>query len=395
MAAKYKKRADGRYLIQVLIGYKVDGKPKYKNVYAKTIRELEEKAAKVREEVEKGIVVDDGRLTVQKWAERWMELYKANVEHNTKEMYKAALNCHVYPTLGNYRLRELKPHHVQELINNLLSEGKVRTAEIIHLTLNQLLKQAVKNEYIYKNVMESIELPKKTKSEKRALSEKEIEYVRSADLPIKEKTFVILLLTTGLRRGEALALSHNDVDMKNRTILVNKTVIVKSNKMEVKDSPKSSAGNRVVPIIDELYQCLIAYLPNLTNLNLFPTAKNELMTNTAYRRMWEKIINAINVAAGGVIGKLRVDKIANDITPHMFRHTYATLLYNAGVDVKTAQYLLGHNSLQMTLDIYTHLEDKKKEDEIGKFNMFMNNSIQSKFSQEDMAQYTNTVKRDN
>ena len=381
MAAKYKKRKDGRYLVQVLIGYKSDGKPKYKNVYAHTVRELEEKAAKIRDEIEKGISVTDERLTVEQWATRWLELYKANVSYNTNRIYASAINVQIIPAIGMYRLKDLKPHHVQELLNSLNAEGKARTAEIVKLTLNQILQQAVKNEYTYKNIMESVSLPKRDKPQKRALTDLEIDIVRNADLPLKEKAFVTLLLTTGLRRGEAVALTKSDVDMENRKIIVNKTAILKGNQMEIKNSPKSEAGHRKVPITNELYLLLEPHLRFSESIYVFPTAKGKFMTDTAFRRMWQKILNALNVAAGGSNGKLKVLKIAQDITPHVFRHTYATLLYRAGVDIKTAQYLLGHATVQVTMDIYTHLDSENQVAATDKFNAFMENDIQSKISQ--------------
>lgn len=383
MAAKYKKRADGRYLIQVLIGYNSNGKPKYKNVYAHTIRELEEKAATVRAELEKGIVVKDDKLTLESWAKRWLKLYKPNAEYNTQRMYETTLTCHVYPNIGQYRLKDIKPHHVQELINKLVADGKLRTAEIVGITLSQIFEQAIKNEYIYKNVMSSVIIKKHEAQKKRALTDEEMQIIRSANLPIKEKTFIILLLTTGLRKGEAIALTKNDIDMAKRTITVSKNAIVKSNQMEIKNSPKSAAGNRAVSITDELFSYFTQYLPQLKSLYIFPTANDKFMTHSAFRRMWEKILNAFNESAGGTNGRLKVIKIADDITPHLFRHTYATLLYRAGVDMKTAQYLFGHSSIQMTMDIYTKLDNEKKEDEIRKFNTFMNSNIQSKISQID------------
>jgi integrase len=385
MPAKYKKRADGRYLVQILKGYGLDGNPKYKNVYAKTISELEKKVATVRDEIEKGIHIDSSGLTLEQWAVRWIDLYKQNVAYNTRRMYEIVLKAHILPALGVYRLRDLKPHHAQELLNKLASDDKKRTAEQVQITLRQLLTQAVKNEYIHRNIMDAVQPIRCEKPKKRALTEEEISYVLNVDLPLKEKTFVILLLTTGLRRGEALALTPGDIDMKSRKITVNKTVITVKNQMEIKESPKSAAGNRDVPITDELYTYLAQYLPTLKSLILFPTAQNKLMTHTAFRCMWSKIMNAMNVAAGGTNGKVRVIKIAGDITPHTFRHTFATLLYEAGVDVKAAQYLLGHSSIIVTQDIYTKLSDKKKEVEMSKFNSFMVSFIQSKISQQDGA----------
>ena len=381
MATKYKKRADGRYLVQVLTGYKPNGKPVYKNVYAKTIRELEEKTAKVRDEIEKGIFIQDESFTVGGWALRWLELYKSTVMYNTKRMYEAAVNSHIIPKLGTIKLKDLKPHHVQDMLNALIYDKKGRMAEVVSLTLKQMLDQAIKNGYANKNVAAAAMLPAKTKTKKRALTDDEQLYVRNAKLPLREKLFVILLLTTGARRGEALALQVADIDLEKRTININKTVIGQSNKLVMSDRPKSEAGNRSVPITDELYNYLTDYLSSHKHKNLFMTTQGKPMTGIAFRNMWTKILNAMNIAAGGTIGKNRIEKLADDITPHIFRHTYATLLYRAGVDVKTAQYLLGHKTLQMTLEIYTHLDSTKQKQEVDKFNMFMENMIQSKISQ--------------
>lgn len=382
MASKYKKRADGRYLIQILLGYS-NGKAKYKNVYAHTIPELEKKAAKIRDEIEKGISVKDERMTVETWALQWLKLYKVNIEYNTYIMYETNINVHIIPSIGIIRLKELKSHHIQEMLNKLVAEGKERTAEIVYTTLNQILGQAVKNDYIYKNVINNVTLKKRSKPIKRALSDSEIENIRKADLPLKEKTLLILLLTTGLRKGEALALTKKDVNLNDKYIEVNKSAIIKKNQMEIKNSPKSDAGFRKVPITDELFILLSQHIPQLKGIYVFPTTKDNFMTHSAFRRMWEKTLNTLNITAGGSNGVNKINAIATDITPHIFRHTYATLLYRANVDIKTAQYLLGHSSLQMTMETYTHLDESKKDEQIGKFNTFMNTTIQSKISQQE------------
>jgi len=359
MPAKYKKRPDGRYLIQIMTGRQENGKPIYKSIYAYTVRELEEKAAAFRQEMERGIVVDDEGLTVTKWARKWFETYKAGKAHNTRRMYKTAIETHIIPAIGHYRLRELKPHHVQELINKKHNEGLTKTLINIKLTLGQILGQAVKNEYIYKNIMDSVELPSIKKRKKRSLTDAEQSIILNADLSPKERVFLLTLLFTGIRRGEALILTKNDVDLVKRTLTVNKTVVFIGNHPELKPMPKSEAGNRVIPLPDILLTDLTDYLQNVKGIYVFPSASGELMTETAYRRFWDKIMRNLNLAARGKNGRLKILKIAQDITPHIFRHTYATSLYYAGVDMKTAQYLLGHASIQMTMDIYTELNTDK------------------------------------
>ena len=147
-----KKRKDGRYCKQVQIGYTAEGKPKYKNFYGYNQREVERDALLFRNDLEKGIAIIDDALTLEDWAKRWLELYKTNVEYNTIEMYKNTVNNHILSTLGRFKLKDIKKHHVQELINKLVGEGKERTADIVKLTLTQILEQAIENEYVYKNV---------------------------------------------------------------------------------------------------------------------------------------------------------------------------------------------------------------------------------------------------
>lgn len=380
MAARYKKRKDGRYLVQILAGYKPDGKPKYKSIYAYTTPELEKKVAQFRDEMEKGIHIDDKNMTVEKWANEWLKTYKTSVEYNTRRMYENVIRVHIEPNIGHYKLKDLKSHHVQFLLNQLIEDGKDQTAEKVHLTLKQIFDQAVKNEFVYKNIMLNVEYKRKSRPPKRALTDGEMNIILKADLPKKEKVFVVLLLNTGLRKGEALALTRNDIDLKARTITVSKSLLFKKNEVEIK-MPKSKAGNRIIPITNELFDCLSDYIKTLDGMCIFPMRGNKLITKSAFEHMWARILGALNVAAGGTNGKLEVKKIAKDITPHIFRHSYATLLYRAGVDIKTAQYLLGHSSLQMTMDIYTHIDEDKKQIEINKFNQFMTNKCQSDISQ--------------
>jgi len=375
LASKYKKRSDGRYPVQVQTGYHINGKPKYKNLYARTHAELEKKERAFKSMLEKGIVLDDVGLDIAEWSLKWLESYKTNKSYNTFRMYESAILTHIIPNLGHIRLKDLKSFHVQELINKLSNDGLTRTLEIIKLTLTQILDQAAKNDYIYKNVAKDIELPTIIKPVKRSLSKTEISYLYSGDYSLKVKAFVFTLLLTGIRRGEALALTKNDIDLKNRRILINKSGIIKSNQAEIKNTPKSSAGIRKISIVDELYDILSEYIPTVQNIYVFPSANNKLMSSSAFRRFWDMFLNAFNLASGGTNGKFKVSAISNDVTPHIFRHTYATTLYYAGIDIKTAQYLLGHSSIQMTMDIYTHLDAENNNTVLDKLNNYMSPKV--------------------
>ncbi|MDR1559965.1 MAG: site-specific integrase [Clostridiales bacterium] len=369
---KYKKREDGRYLRQIQVGFYDNGKPKYKAIYGKTIKELEDRVAEFQQNQKRGMIVNDEGLTVGRWAEQWLESYKANNEYNTIRMYKGILSAHIIPSIGGIPLKKLKLFHIQDMINKQLADGHHRTAQQTLLTVKQILKTAVKNELIYKNAAEDVEIPKKAKPKKRALTDQEIGYIYAASLDLKQRAFLLTLLCTGMRKGEILALTKNDIDLKERAISVNKDAIIKVNQMEIKDRPKSEAGNRVIPIVDALYPILLEYMKQQDSMIVFPAAGGGLMSDTSYRFFWDRILKALNVAAGGSNGKLKVMALAPDITAHLFRHTFITLMYYSGVRLKTAQYLAGHSSIQMTMDVYTALDMKRDTASLPALNSYLN-----------------------
>lgn len=358
--AKYKKRPDGRYATSTIVGYTDDGKPKRKTLYGRTIMELDKKVAEFKSLQNKGIIINDEGMTVEQWGKKWLELYKSAKEYNTYTMYQNVLNKHIIPQLGDIRLNALKSHHIQELLNDIIQKGHHRTAEIVKLTIKQIIQQAIINEYIYKDVSLKVSLPQSKKKEKRALTTEEKLLIEKSKLTQKERVFVDLLYYTGARRGEALALTVKDIDFINRKLIINKNLVLKDSQSDIKNSPKTDAGNRLIPLPTKLLSELKEYLANVSSIYLFTKQNGELMTKSSFRRFWDNILDKMNIAAGGdkfSRSETAIRLVSKDITPHIFRHTYATNLYYAGIDVKTAQRLLGHSNIQITLEIYTHLNN--------------------------------------
>lgn len=358
--AKYKKRPDGRYATSTIVGYDDNGKPKRKTLYGRTIMELDKKVTEFKSLQNKGIIINDEGMTVEQWGKKWLELYKSAKEYNTYTMYQNALNKHIIPQLGDIRLNALKSHHIQELLNDIIQKGHHRTAEIVKLTIKQMIQQAIINEYIYKDVSLKVSLPQSKKKEKRALTTEEKLLIEKSKLTQKERVFVDLLYYTGVRRGEALALTVKDIDFINRKLTINKNLVLKDSQSDIKNSPKTDAGNRLIPLPTKLLSELKEYLANVSSIYLFTKQNGELMTKSSFRRFWDNILDKMNIAAGGdkfSRSETAIRLVSKDITPHIFRHTYATNLYYAGIDVKTAQRLLGHSNIQITLEIYTHLDN--------------------------------------
>lgn len=367
--AKYKKRPDGRYIINIYSHTDPEtGIRKYVSVYAKSIPKLEAKAAAVRDQINKGTYANDKGYTVSMWAKEWLEVEKANCSIKTKEMYTRAVNTHIIPAIGNLTLKELKKIHIQKMINDLAD--RPRTCQQVHMTIRQIMDCAMDNGLVFKNVCHRINLPSAKAAEKRALTDLEKASIIKADFTDKEKAFVLILQYTGLRRGEALALSINDIDLANNLIHVRNSIVFDGTAAVFKPFPKSDAGIRDLPIPNVLNAFLSEYIASLKGIYLFQMERKPgFMTKSSYDKFWKHIIEKINTAAGGSDKEI----IIQGLTAHIFRHNYATMLFYAGIEAKEAQKLLGHSDIKLTLDIYTHLDNKHLK-AANKLNAFIEKS---------------------
>lgn len=363
---KYKKRADGRYCKQIIVGYQPNGKRKMKTIYGKTIREVEDKEREIRVQIDNGIDLISNDILLKDWALQWLNVYKNNVAKATRSMYELNINNYIIPMLGDIPISQLKPIQIQRAINEILDSGHTRTGEVFKLTIKQIISQAVLEGLVQNNVCERLEKIKSGANEKRTLTGFERQCIlRTTSYTPREKLFLMILYYTGLRRGEALALTIHDVDMEQKKLRVNKSLDISENTPEVKE-PKTKAGYRDVPIPNELCDCLTDYLNNHNSVYLFPNLKGELISHSSFIKMWKSIIRKTQATANEM-----GDCETITFTPHIFRHTYATNLYYAGVDVKKSQYYLGHSNIEMTLKIYTHLDNEKNEkDYFDKINNF-------------------------
>jgi integrase len=364
---KRKKRADGRYQDYVFLGYNTDGTENRKWVYAYTEKDLEKKLLNLKLTIAKGEYVNNDTMTVKEWADVWLQSYKSGKEYKTYQMYETTINNHIVKELGHIKLVDIKPFHMQGLINKRRKEGLTKTLINIRMTAKQMFEDAIENDYMIKNPAKKLDMPTMHTPAKRALTEDELEIIRSADFNLKQRAFFYTLLYAGLRRGEILALTKKDIDLKTGIIKVNKAINYRNNRAVLKTYPKTEAGIRDIPIVNILNPVLKDYLTTVKGIYLFQSEKSKgLMTESAYRSFWLTIWRCLNKTAGGNHKVIAFDKI----TAHILRHTYATMLYYAGVDLKQAQYLLGHASPEITLKIYTHL-DKLKSAPTDKLNAYL------------------------
>lgn len=364
-----KKRPDGRYAKQITIGTQENGKPKKKTIYGKTIRELEQKEREFLNMMDKGIVTTTDDLTVRELAELYNKYKKKSVADTSFRTIKTYSNK-VIEYLGHMKVKDVKLFHLDAFIDDQRETLSDSSANILIIRLKEIFEYAVEKDMIYRSPAQSIKLLKQSDPIKRMLTDYEKELFEGADFNESEKCFVYILRYTGMRRGEILALGRQDIDLQGKKISITKTLADNGGKPYIKQSPKTDASRRDIPILDPLYPVLKGYCENRIGL-LFTNEKGKLLSNQSVDYFWTRILSKVMDFNKG-------QPIADDITPHMFRHTFASDLYDAGIDIKRAQYILGHKSIKTTLDIYTHFDKTKlKADEM---NLYYRQSKESQLS---------------
>ena len=360
-----RKRSDGRWEGRYTAGRDpVTGKAIYKNVLAKTQKECKEKLAQAIEKNGKVDVVRSGKYTVAEWVRLWFETYsKPSIREQTAYYYINYIEKHIVPGIGNIKLDKLTTLQIQQFYNKLKTSGRVQRYEHIELkdkglsnrfihgihgVLRSALEQAKKEKLITDNPAEGCKLPKIEKKEMKVLLPEQIgAYLQEANrrglLPA-----YYLELTSGLRRGELLALLWTDLDVENMTISVTKQVNRINGQLKV-SQPKTSNSIRTIPIPKQAVDLLILeHEKHPDNPYLFPSPKTGTMYDPdSFRHTHEKIL-----AAAGI----------EHIRFHDLRHTFATLSLQNGVDVKTLSNTLGHYSAGFTLDTYTHATQRMKRE---------------------------------
>ena len=348
-----KKRADGRYCKNICVGYHPDGKRKFRTIYGKTIKEVEHLEREIKLSIETGTYIEENNITVGEWAKEWLETYKKCLKPNTYNVYKYCISAH-FDEIGNIRLKDLKLTHLQKIVNSLLQTDNKRAAEIFKSTISQMLDKAVDNELLLKNVSSKIQLPKKQKKQKRSLENKEIDEILSLEISPQVKCFIKIMLYCGLRRGEAWALSKDDIDFKNNTVSVSKTVYFDTTegRKTMIGTPKSNSSNRIIPIPNVLIADLKEHIKKIKGEHLFEV-NGELMKDYQFKKMWDDFKK---------VYVRDISEVKSDITPHIFRHPYVKLK----LKILSAYFsrIFGAKVLNFPLDfksvigIYANLFDK-------------------------------------
>ena len=379
--ARYTKRKDGRYQTKIYLGIGDDGKKQFKYLYADSQKELSKMESDLRAKFERGIDLMTLNDTYSEWLDRLKVVKEIELKENEYRTFIARASYFV-SFFGDVPLKEIRQQNIQPAINAVYkfnpATGKPsakRTIERYLQAASAVFEYAIDERATDFNPCKHVKIPWDAEvTERRALSPKERQWVE--DTPHRAQTAAMLMMYSGLRRGEATALLWSDIDLKNKTITVNKSYDFKNNIIK---SPKTASGTRVVSIPDKL----VSYLANIDRKSIYvlTSATGKMMSDTAWKRLWDSYLCDLNLKYGlSLDRKNKYDPKGHIVTielftPHCLRHTFCTIMYEAGIDVLTAKEQMGHSDIKTTLAIYTHLDGQHKKKNLNKLNDYLSSGV--------------------
>lgn len=361
-----------------------DADGKYVAIYAKTPEELTEKLRAVEWEIEDAIYRRD-HPTVEEYANKWLQMHSSRIRATTMINYTSNTKIYLIEPLGDKYLFEVTPDDVKTAIGKAAKQSSsiYRSVQMLY---KMIFQSAVDTGLIDSNP--AADLPSKggkPPKKKVALTDEQCQTLLNATRGFPPYVFIMLCLYAGLRREEALALKWKYVHLRGQTpyIEVRLAWHVEHNRPVISDELKTAASERVIPIPPVLVECLREHKKKSRSEFVISNSEGQPLSGTQWRRLWNYVtvrmvkprtykryvdgkpeIHYIDPVKGehAAHNKGCVYSIDFDVHPHQLRRTYISNMLRRGADIKTVQYLVGHERAAMTLDVYARLVYNQPED---------------------------------
>lgn len=358
-----------------MIGYNEKGKPKYKTFTNKQRAIVAKRLAYFIANKEKAKPIVACNQTISQWLDTWYNEYVVNrLKISTRVNYESIIKNHIKPYIGHIKLVAIKKTDIEAMFRKLAENGKVdgkgglsvKSMKGVRIVLHAALEEAYRSEYIIKNPASIAMLPTLNATD---TSKKEIAVLSRAEqkvllLSCDDDVYgaaIFTALHTGVRLGELLGLQWDDIDFENKTVRINKQVNRLKNYddnakaktcLGIQNSTKTAASNRVISMSDPLANKLKRYKE----------------VQEAEKRFWGNVYNDLNMVFARIDGNYMDPSTFRDryrailkkaglkpFTVHALRHTFATRALEAGIAIKVVSKLLGHTSIEITMDTYSHV----------------------------------------
>ncbi|MDP9477167.1 MAG: site-specific integrase [Actinomycetota bacterium] len=326
---------------------------KRRYISGKKREDVRDELAKALSDRADGLVFDAGALTVGEYLDRWLKDVEDTVRRSTHEGYEYAVGPHIKPALGRIKLKDLTPAHVRWFYRERLDSGRApATVHKLHVVLHKALKAAVADGLIPRNAAAGLKLPRITREEIDPLTEEQARLLLETVRGDRLEALYVLALNTGMRQGELLALKWDDVDLERGVLRVRRT-LTHADKAFVLGEPKTKNSRRTIRLtpraVDVLRVHLSCQLEEIEAMGSLYQPGGLIFATEA-----GTIINPSNLRNRSF--KLLLKRAGlPPIRFHDLRHTCATLLLGRDVNAKVVSEMLGHSSISITLDIYSHL----------------------------------------
>lgn len=366
--AKYTRGSDGYFKTNVWNGqYKPDGSKQYVPLRSrKSSADLERKKKEYEDAVKARANIRRSDISFLAYAREWKKVYKIGRAYKTREMYDNVIEGH-FTAIDGVKLQDISRVHLQMILSN--AEGKARVQQQISMTFFQVLASAVSDNLlapvVYDTIKGNSEPIRYKAKKKRPLTSYEKKAIFDARLDEMDRVFLFLIYGCGIRREECIALTVFDFALPRREVSISRAHEFIVNDAHEKD-PKTWNGYRTLPIPDCVFPAIRNYVEKLRaqgRTYLFTTASGKPATKSCYRRMWARILSAMQEVSSEPI---------HGLTAHIFRHNYCTMLcYQIPkVSIKRIAQLMGDTE-SVVMAVYNHIV-MEREDAVGAVNDAIN-----------------------
>lgn len=340
------KQRSGLYRARIKIGVDQNGKDIYKYISGKTKKELEANRQKAVAYYIDGTGLADDVL-FGPYAINWYKTFKEpRIEPSTQKSYRSMLNKYILPTFGDRKLRAIRSSEIQTFMNQFAGMSYVMPL-MARAVLNGVFDAACADNILHRSPMAHIskDVQIKPSEKKRPLTREERNRIEKACSEHPQGLYIALLYYLGLRHGEALALRWDDIDWQSGTVHIQRDIDRNDN--DAVGKLKNKYSDRVVPIPQQLME-MLTKVRGLPGIYILHREGNRPLNRYQEEKIWRAVI----VETCGI----------SDITTHVLRHNYITLCWEAGIDAYATARFVGHNSVETTLNVYTHLSKERELD---------------------------------
>jgi len=356
----YQRKSDGLWMGVAQVGYDPLGKPIRKYVSAKTRPEVVNKMKELRRRIDDGLNLKDEDVKLTELFDRWFsDVMRHQIAASTFSNYQTVVRTHILPRLGNKRIVDLSVSDVDKLLSQKADSGlSASTVRRIRAVLAQCLDQAIRWELLHRNVGTLSRSPKMVRHEGRTLSPDQARHLLETLRGHRNEALYALMLSTGLRRGEALGLRWSDFD-RDTGILRGSRQLKREGSRLVTTDTKTSLSRRAVNLSKPMLKALISHedrqRAEKTELAESWVDSGYIFTSSVGtpidpRNLYREFQSLCRKAELG------------DWHPHELRHSAASLMLAQGVKIQVVSQVLGHSSIRMTADVYGHILDPDRRE---------------------------------